>query len=466
MTQGGRTAGLVAVTALVASTFGGGVPAAVGSATTFSAVADTYTYPQAAGWAPGGQDIMKASSFPAIEATAWVKFAEPKDGAVVTGATSTLQVPVMAASEGVVVDVYTAPTGWSEQDLTHARSKDLDAPIATVSDVGDVVEADVTGHVNPSGPTSFALRSRGTKQTLILGTKEGGAPASLVLSAQSGGGTSEPTVPAGPSRTLFGAAVPPSSGSNWANAVQNADSTFGKLGVIRVFYPSAPLAWPGRAGSIKRPVVVSFKLPFDEINSGKHDTRLRNWFASAPDAYDVYWSLHHEPEDDIERNKFTPTQYQTAWRRVSGLAEQVGNDRLHATLIVMNFTLAKGSGRDFYDYYPGDGVVDVIAVDAYNTAWKSGSYRPAENIVGPVADLAAKHNTGFGIAELGSRDVAGDPNYWQRANWLRDVAAEARARGAEFISYWNAKGSNADYRLLDQPSITAWREAVASSTDR
>jgi hypothetical protein len=462
-------AGLLA-TAVVVSGLTMATPLAAASVT-LTASADTYTYPQAPGWAPGSQRVMKASSFSGIDATAWVKFPKPAADIDVNTVRATLRVPVVSGQADALVQVYDAPTGWYEDRLTHSKARDLGSPFTTVRRTGAVVEVDVTGHLRSGGPTSFALRTPGSGVALVLGTKEGRSAARLVLggsgattSSPSPSPTVSPSVSAG--GTLFGASVPPSSASTWSKAVAKADNTFGRLGVIRVFYPNKPLAWPGRAGSVKRPVVVSFKLPFGEILAGKHDTSLRRWFDTAPTGYDVYWSLHHEPEDDIERGRFTSSQYRAAWRHVSALESKTRNQRLHSTLIIMNHSFGKGSGRDVADYYPGNGVLDVVAVDAYNTAWRNGQFRPAEAIVGPIADFAAAKGLEFGIAELGSREVAGDASGQRRAAWLREVAAEARQRGASFVTYWNAKGANADYRLTDSASISAWRQAVATSGTR
>jgi hypothetical protein len=49
---------------------------------------------------------------------------------------------------------------------------------------------------------------------------------------------------------------------------------------------------------------------------------------------------------------------------------------------------------------------------------------------------------------------------------LRQVAEEARVRGAEFVTYWNSKARSVDYRLTDPAAAGAWREVVASSADR
>jgi hypothetical protein len=455
------------VAAVVGLASSAGLLVTTGAATplTFAATADTYTFPQAPGWVTGDQESMKASSYSGIEATAWVAFGDLGSQIDVSTATATLQVHVLRASSDSVVTVFEAAGGWEEETLTHADAPQVGDPVATVVVSGDVLEVDVSGHLRGEGPTAFALKTAGTGVALVMGTTEGGLPSQLVVDGEPVPGAAGTAPHSSGPGTLFGASVPPWSAATWEEAVAQADAALGRLAVVRVFYGDDPVPWPGPAGAVDRPVVVSFKTPIEEVLAGEHDAALREWFANAPVSYDVYWSLHHEPEDEIEKGAFTAAQYRTAWRRVAALADEVGSERLRATLIVMNYTFTPKSGREIEDYYPGDGVLDVIAVDAYNTSWRRGEFLPAEVIVGPGADYAAAKGTGFGIAELGSRFV-GDRDGKQRARWLRQVAEEARVRGAEFVTYWNSKARSVDYRLTDPAAAGAWREVVASSADR
>lgn len=433
-------------------------PLAASSPVTVTASGDAFTSPQSPSWATGAADSMKASSYADIEATAWVAFPSVATQVDLATASATMEIAVLGASPGVEVDVFEVPDPWDEASITHLNAGALGARIDTVAVSGDTLEVDVSGYLR-AGVASFALNTRGSDVALVLGTKEGGSPAQLVVE-----GDPMTLQPSG--STYFGASVPPWSGPTWDEAVARADATFGGLAVVRVFYDGEPEPWPGRAGEVARPVVVSFKPPIREVLDGEHDAALRTWFARAPTQYDVYWSLHHEPEDDIERGEFTAADYRAAWQRVARLADKANNPRLHATLVIMNHSLRSGSGRVVEDYYPGDGVLDVIAVDAYNTMWRRGEFVPAERLVGPGASWAASKGTGFAIAELGSRFV-GDDDGEQRAQWLREVAAAAQAHDAEFVTYWNSVATdNVAYRLTDEAGIDAWSEVVATSPGR
>lgn len=89
---------------------------------------------------------------------------------------------------------------------------------------------------------------------------------------------------------------------------------------------------------------------------------------------DVYWVYYHEPEDNIAAGEFTAADYRAAWRRLRSLADKAGNPRLHATLVLMGWSLDPLSKRDWRDYYPGRDVIQVLGWDVYNLGWKKGRY--------------------------------------------------------------------------------------------
>ena len=105
----------------------------------------------------------------------------------------------------------------------------------------------------------------------------------------------------------------------------------------------------------------------------------------------MYWTYYHEPEDNIEAGAFTAAQYRAAWQRISSLALRANNPRLHATLILMCYTLTPASGRSFADYYPGDAYIDVLAWDCYNQVWAKGQYIAPADPVRRCAERVGGH---------------------------------------------------------------------------
>ncbi len=208
-------------------------------------------------------------------------------------------------------------------------------------------------------------------------------------------------------------------------------------------------------------VVVSFKASPQRVISGELDGFFRDWFASAPRDRDVYWTNFHEPEDNIEEGAFTAAEYRGAFRRLAALASEAANPRLKATTIWMCYDLRPRSGRDWIDYYPGSDVVDVMAWDCYNNRGSAnGVYLPPAELLDALRTASAVMGKPWGLAEYGSQLAPGDDGTG-RAQWLLDSAAFARAHAALWVSYFDAK-HRADYRLLDEPSRAAWRQAVSS----
>ena len=273
--------------------------------------------------------------------------------------------------------------------------------------------------------------------------------------------TVPPTVPpVGHGSTLFGSSIYQNPGESFAQAYQRRVSEFGGLAVDRVFYSGLPVAWPGTAGYSNGPVVVSFKASPQSVLAGAYDTTLRDWFATAPRGRPIWWSYYHEPEDQIAAGAFTAADYRAAWQRIASLADAAGNPDLHATLILMCYTLEASSGRSFADYYPGGTVIDTIAFDCYNQLASKGSYvSPTAQFAGVLAEAAATGKP-WGIAEFGSQLVAGD-NGSGRAAWLQASGAWLAAHNAAFVTYFDSPVAG-EYRLLDAPSQQAWRTVITT----
>ena len=259
--------------------------------------------------------------------------------------------------------------------------------------------------------------------------------------------------------TRFGTTVYKNAGETDRQAFLRIQQTYGRLGAVRLFNPRLPADWATISGNVgTTPVVVSFKAPPEEILAGVHDRELRHWFATAPTDRVTWWSYYHEPENDAAKERITAEIYKLAWTRVAALADSVQNPRLRATLTLMCWTTEAASGRNWRDYYAGNAVIDVLAFDCYNTAYRQGRYRaPGDMFAGPRA-AARSAGKPWAIAEFGSLLAKGDDGR-RRATWLRQSAQYLRDNAAIFCTYFDSNVSG-DYRLLDKPSRLAWREVV------
>ncbi|HEY1486740.1 MAG TPA: hypothetical protein VGF84_11605 [Micromonosporaceae bacterium] len=300
----------------------------------------------------------------------------------------------------------------------------------------------------PSGPAA-PLPTGGPQPT------SGPHPTPSPTGGGGGGGGPVPAPPAGP--TMCGASVHRDSGQSFSAALAAEQASIGTLQAVRVYNTGAPAAWPGDAGAVNRPVVVSFKYNPSQINSGAEDSTLRSWFASAPRTNPIYWSYWHEPEDDIANGSFTATAYKQAWTRIAGLARQANNPKLFATLILMGWTVNPASHRNWTDYYAGNSVIDVIGWDVYNSKQAKGLYSTASSLLDPV--IAASDSVGkpWGVAEMGSIKVPSDSSGSGRADWLSSMISYMRQHDALWSTYFNVDWGSDDYRLLDAPSRAVWK---------
>lgn len=184
---------------------------------------------------------------------------------------------------------------------------------------------------------------------------------------------------------------------------------------------------------------------------------MTRWFGTAPRDRDVYWVFYHEPEDNIAKGEFTAADYRAAWRHLRGLADKAGNPRLHATLVLMSWSLEAESKRDWRDYYPGRDVIQVLGWDTYNLGWKKGRYDSPSMMYDRVVALSKEEGLPFGVAETGSY-LVGDDNGEKRAAWLHETNAYLKKHGALWVSYFDLDWETGDFRLLDAPSRKAWQD--------
>ncbi len=278
-----------------------------------------------------------------------------------------------------------------------------------------------------------------------------------------------PSASAGVSGVAFGSLVASRGTETFAQAVARQDAAYGTMPISRVFYNNGgPEAWPGKAGLSGRSVVVSFKYAPSLVLTGQYDAALTNFFATAPTDREVYWSYIHEPEDNIANGEFTSADYRTAWQRVADLAKAAAstNVHLHATLILMCYTLNPASGLDWHNYYVPTAQT-MLAFDCYNHAGKRGGYGSPASIFKPLTDWSAANPTiPWGVSEFGSVLVPSDLDGSLRAAWLRSVGTflvdqHADPRHAIFGIYYDTVGpKGTDYRLVDANSQAAWREVV------
>lgn len=266
-----------------------------------------------------------------------------------------------------------------------------------------------------------------------------------------------PTIAGG--TTVFGSTVDREPGESVPDAFTRLDEQLGPLRLLRIYSAGLPPSWEELHRQVgARSTVVSFKADPLEITSGAFDQRLRSWFQDAPRHRETWWTYFHEPENNVEAGHFSAEEFRAAWVHVAALAASVDNPRLHATLVLMCYTLQPASGRTWRDYVPDDGSVEVLAWDCYSLSAGQGGYMDPDALLGDAVEASRAVDAGWGVAELGSRVAAGDDGTL-RAAWLKSIGTYAVDNGAAFVTYFNSGGSG-DLQLTDEPSIVAWRSLI------
>jgi hypothetical protein len=172
---------------------------------------------------------------------------------------------------------------------------------------------------------------------------------------------------------------------------------------------------------------------------------------------------YHEPDNSYP-GRFTAQQYRAGIVTLANLvraqnALDGGTRRTSVTL--MNVTFGNYGTTKAADWWPTDnpdgGHADIISVDAYasphatNTVGVPAGYtdgvgwKTPTGLLTNVYNFAASRGIPWAVSELGYLEDIQDPMH--KANTLRDIVTWAKAHGAHHVSYFDAKGPRADWRL-------------------
>jgi len=250
----------------------------------------------------------------------------------------------------------------------------------------------------------------------------------------------------------FGLAVP---GSDPA-AVTSLEAEAGaKVGVVRIFarwdttFPGPhhrELLDEGRLVhlSVRPRTDAGRTIAWSEIAAAQPGSaiydQLELWVTTVAAYGDqVYFTLNHEPETADSAANGSAEDYIAAWRKMASLLRAAGGDEVQTVLVLGRGAYADGS---IDDWYPGDDVVDIIGVDAYNWYDCQGTNREwtkARHLLLPAFDFASDHDKRLAIPEIASTEDPEDPA--RKAEWIRqlgDVAADAELGSQiEFVAWFS-----------------------------
>ncbi len=442
---------------------------------------DTYVYQEYPDQNRATSPKLTASNQPSLHTRSYLRFAVKGVPAGASGVTSHLRFTSDRNQPALVELHRVASSAWSAATTTMKNAPAVGETVASVRPGfrQKTLDYDVSGVVTGDGDYSFALiaplagtvsavyasehGTDGPNLSVNWGTPAPAKPAPTTsvpglpglpsmspvkpspTATKPAPTTPAPTSSSNPapppsnptSGTMFGATVYTPGGQTQAQSLAAANARYGKLEIVRVFYPGLPAAWPGSAGLSGGPVEVSFKALPRDVLSGSLDSQLSGWFATAPRDRPVIWTYFHEPEDDIARGSYTAVDYRAAWAHLRGLANKAGNPQLKSSLILMGWSLKPASGRNWKDYYPGSATIDILGWDVYNLIFNKGQYSDVDSIAAPVVAASRAEGKPWGIAELGAKLVPGDEGT-RRAAWLRSMGAFSKANVVIYVSYFES----------------------------
>jgi mannan endo-1,4-beta-mannosidase len=207
--------------------------------------------------------------------------------------------------------------------------------------------------------------------------------------------------------------------------------------------------------------------PVAEIAGGAYDDYVRGWargVSSAPGL--VYLRPFPEMNGDWTPWNGDPDALKSAWRRIAAIFAEEGASNVRWVFGPNVTDEPRTLDNAMERYYPGDDVVDVLALSGYN--WGSTrpyiGWRDFETIFRSGYDrLTTLGPHDVWLAEIASAEEGGD-----KAGWVRDMFAPSTRERFPRLSMvvWFDEDKEADWRIASSPDArAAFREALATLTN-
>jgi hypothetical protein len=107
---------------------------------------------------------------------------------------------------------------------------------------------------------------------------------------------------------------------------------------------------------------------WQDVAGGARDSDIDTLFGNLKDyPRKLFFTVHHEPEDDVSGATFSKANYVAMWQRIHTRAAAAGATNIVWVINYMGFAnwAVDADGVGFEDLYPGDDYVDWIAWDPY-----------------------------------------------------------------------------------------------------
>ena len=264
---------------------------------------------------------------------------------------------------------------------------------------------------------------------------------------------------------LWGSTIWRNPNEDYPAALTRVKKAFGTHDIIRTYIMEKFPVWPGWLLKESN-VQISFKMNPDDILSGTKDQELKSFFNSLASSAKIFWTYHHEPEDEIEAGEFTAKQYRDAFDHLINLQKKVNKPNLISTLCLMAYSLETQSNRKWRDYLPKN--VEVISWDGYYRDYMGTDigavFRAARDSTAKIGKLWAIGETGVNKSKKSGR-VNEDMPEETRKLFLKALALDIKTVKPYpvFVCYFDSAPSHdatySDWRISPYPDmIQAWNE--------
>lgn len=274
---------------------------------------------------------------------------------------------------------------------------------------------------------------------------------------------------------LVGAFVEPRDGEGSEAAVAAFEEATGRKLDLQRWYarwdepmPPAPVVATLRRGrtpvlSIEPRRLDGSTVSWASIARGEHDAEIAAQAAGVASLVEpVFLVLHHEP--DQATGFGSPAEYRAAWRHYVEVVRAAGVTNVAWTWVVTPGSFGSAPSTAGADaFYPGDDVVDWLALDPYN--WygcapsKPPAWRPLADVAGPFRRWAQGHGKPLMLAEWGSVEDPADPG--RKARWYSEALATlATWPEVKAVSIFHQHGTCAWWVDSSAASLAGYAQAV------
>lgn len=264
------------------------------------------------------------------------------------------------------------------------------------------------------------------------------------------------------SGAYLGAAV------NGTSDIRERENRLGEtMALHRTYYSGGGIAAAVRTAkadlALGRLPWISFKAPLSwpQMASGAGDAWVRELADGLKTVPGPVWlAVHHEPEKDGDMADWTAMQ-----ARIGPIIHD-RTDNVAYSIIYSGWNTFGGGNNTIATKWPGDSVVDILAIDAYNDY---GAQRHAK-VGAKVLDLksyyvkmaawAKAHGTAWAIGETGQTRAAAqvDPT------WLDRAYLDMVALGGAGLSYYDSSANSvADWTLDDSVKFARFKALLKKS---